>query len=65
MVYGSFKGGGKIAFVFEGTLNEELFAQYLRICLVPALGPLDVLVLDNSSVHTSKLIREVLGGAWN
>ena len=30
--------GEKVAFVFEGTLNKELFAQYLRICLVPTLG---------------------------
>jgi len=52
--------GEKIAFVFEGTLNKELFAEYLRICLVPTLGPEDVLVLDNSSVHTSKLVRRVL-----
>ena len=55
----SFKWG-KIAFVFEGTLNKELFAEYLRICLVPTLGPDDVLVLDNSSVHTSKLVRDTL-----
>jgi transposase len=53
--------GEKVAFVFEGTLNKELFVQYLRIWFAPALGPLDVLVLDNSSVHTSKLVREVLG----
>ena len=52
--------GEKVAFVFEGTLNKELFAEYLRICLVPTLGPLDVLVLDNSSVHTSKLVRDTL-----
>jgi transposase len=54
--------GEKIAFVFEGTLNKELFAQYLRICLVSTLGFDDVLVLDNSSVHTSKLVRAVLEG---
>ena len=50
--------GEKVAFVFEGTL--ELFVEYLRVCLAPALGVDDVLVLDNSSVHTSKLVREVL-----
>jgi transposase len=53
--------GEKIASVFEETLNKELFAQYLRIWFAPTFGPLDVLVLDNSSVHTSKLVREVLG----
>jgi transposase len=38
-----------------------LFVEYLRVCLAPTLGVGDVLVLDNSSVHTSKLVREVLG----
>jgi transposase len=52
--------GEKVAFVFEGTLNKELFAEYLRICLVPTFDPDDVLVLDNSSMHSSKLVREVL-----
>ena len=42
--------GEKVAFVFEGTLNKELFAEYLRVCLAPTLGVDDVLVLDNSSV---------------
>jgi len=52
--------GEKVVFVFEGTLNKELFAEYLRVCLAPALGVDDVLVLDNSSVHTSKLVLGVL-----
>jgi transposase len=52
--------GEKVAFVFEGTLNKELFAEYLRICLVSTLSLDDVLVLDNFFVHTSKLVREVL-----
>jgi transposase len=41
-------------------LNKELFAEYLRICLVPTLGKGDILVLDNSSVHRSKLVLDVL-----
>jgi transposase len=52
--------GEKVAFVFEGTLNKELFVEYLRVCLSSTLGVADVLVLDNSSVHTSKLVLEVL-----
>jgi transposase len=50
----------KVAFIFEGTLNEELFSEYLRVCLVSTLGVDDVVVLDDSSVHTSKLVEEVL-----
>jgi transposase len=52
--------GEKVAFIFEGTLNKEVFVEYLRVCLAPTLGVDDVLVLDNSSVHTSKLVLEVL-----
>jgi len=52
--------GEKVALIFEGTLNKELFVEYLRVCLAPTLGVGDVLVLDNSSVHTSKLVLEVL-----
>jgi len=52
--------GEKAALIFEGTLNKELFVEYLRVCLAPALGVDDVLVLDNSSVHTSKLVLTVL-----
>ena len=52
--------GEKVVLVFDGTLNKELFAEYLRVCLAPTLGSDDVLVLDNSSVHTSKLVRDVL-----
>lgn len=52
--------GEKVAFVFEGTLNKNLFAEYLRNCLASAIGEEDVLILDNSSVHRSKLVGEVL-----
>ncbi|MDR2699534.1 MAG: hypothetical protein LBC12_01755 [Nitrososphaerota archaeon] len=41
-----------MAFVFEDTLNKELFVEYLRICLVSTLGPGGCVgAMDNSSVH--------------
>jgi transposase len=46
--------------VFEGTLNGDLFVEYVRTCLVPSLGVDDVVVWDNSAVHTSKLVVETL-----
>lgn len=54
------ESGVRAPFVFEGTLNKEIFADYLRFQLAPALGKDDVLVLDNCSVHTSKLVRETI-----
>ena len=50
--------GAMCPIVFEGTLNKELFAEYLKTCLKPTLLPDDVVILDNSSVHKSKLVLE-------
>jgi transposase len=47
-------------FVFGGTLNKELFAEYIKAQLKPALADDDILLLDNSSVHTSKLVVDTL-----
>jgi len=52
--------GAMCPIVFEGTLNKELFAEYLKTCLKPTLLPNDVVLLDNSSVHKSKLVLETL-----
>ena len=46
--------------IFEGTLNKYLFAEYLRTQIKPALSPNDVVLLDNSSVHRSKLVLQTL-----
>ena len=47
-------------FVFEGTLNKELFAHYIKTQLKPALADDDIILLDNSSVHKSKLVVNTL-----
>jgi transposase len=46
--------------IFEGTLNKYLFAEYLKTFLKPMLLPDDVVLLDNSSVHKSKLVLQTL-----
>jgi transposase len=46
--------------VFNGTLNKELFADYIKTCLKPTLAEDDILLLDNSSVHRSKLVIDTL-----
>lgn len=38
---------------FEGTLNKELFAEYVRFQLAPSLEKNDIVILDNCSVHHS------------
>jgi transposase len=52
--------GKMCPFIFDGTLNKELFAQYIRQYLKPCLSCEDILVLDNSSVHKSKLVLDIL-----
>lgn len=47
-------------FAFSGTLNKELFAAYIKTQLKPTLADDDILLLDNSSVHTSKLVLDTL-----
>ena len=46
--------------VFNGTLNKYLFAEYLKTQLKPTLSLDDIVLLDNSSVHKSKLVLQTL-----
>lgn len=52
--------GEQTPFIFDGTLNKELFANYLEHQLAPTLKPNDVVILDNCSVHHAKLVSETL-----
>ena len=44
----------------EKTLNKFIFAEYIKSCLKPTFSSEDVLLLDNSSVHRSKLVLDTL-----
>jgi transposase len=52
--------GEQCPLVFEGTLNRFVFSEYIKTCLKPMLSEDDVLLLDNSSVHKSKLVLSTL-----
>jgi len=59
-VLSTFRLSGEIfPLVFDGTLNKELFAEYLKK-LKPHLAADDILLMDNSSVHKSKLVLDTL-----
>jgi transposase len=47
----------------DGAINGELFAAYVRQQLVPALGPGDVVVMDNLSCHKRAGVREAIEAA--
>jgi transposase len=52
--------GNGCTIIFDGTLNKELFSEYLRNQLAPMWPKDDILLLDNSSVHKSKLVLNTL-----
>jgi transposase len=52
--------GDMCPIIFSGTLNKELFAEYIKTQLAPTLKSDDILLLDNSSVHQSKLVKDTL-----
>jgi transposase len=52
--------GAMCPLVFDGTLNRFIFAEYIKTCLKPTLSPDDIILLDNSSVHKSKLVLDTL-----
>jgi transposase len=52
--------GDLVPLVFEGSLNGELFKEYVSKCLVPALQEGDIVIMDNLSVHKVKGIAELI-----
>ena len=48
------KDGFDAAMTFKGTLDREVFEVYLRNFLAPTLKVGDIVIMDNSSVHTAK-----------
>jgi len=46
--------GDMVPLVFEGSLNGELFKEYVRQCLVPTLQAGDIVIMDNLTSHKVK-----------
>ena len=45
---------------FSGTLNGNLFMQYIWECVVPTLKPLNILLMDRLSSHMMPIISEMV-----
>ncbi|MCL2775370.1 MAG: IS630 family transposase [Oscillospiraceae bacterium] len=52
--------GGIVPIVFEGTLNKETLCHYIEKQLAPSLAAEDIVLLDNCTVHSAKLVKETL-----
>jgi hypothetical protein len=50
----------QVPLVFNGTLNGELFKEYISRSLAASLSKDDILIMDNSSVHKSKIVIKEL-----
>ena len=48
--------GETCSIIFDGTLDQNLFAKYVETSLKPMLADDDILILDGCSVHKSKLV---------
>jgi len=50
--------GDMVPLVFEGSLNGELFMEYVSKCLAPTLKEGDIVIMDNLTSHKVKGIVE-------
>jgi transposase len=55
--------GSCVPIVFSGSLNGELFKQYLKEFLVPTLKEGDIVIMDNLSSHKVAGVSEVIENA--
>jgi transposase len=49
--------------LLDGPVNAETFAGYVEDCLVPALEPNDILIMDNLPAHKSVRITQAVENA--
>ncbi len=55
--------GFTASLVVDGAMTSELFVAYVEGVLVPPLRPGDVVVMDNLSCHTQRVVRERIEAA--
>ena len=56
-------GGPKAPFVFEGSMDAEVFRVYIEKVLVPELQSGDIVVMDNLSSHKDSQARLMIADA--
>jgi transposase len=60
-ILSSVRLNGELApLVFEGSLNGELFKEYVSKCLVPTLQEGDIVIMDNLTSHKVKGVAELI-----
>jgi transposase len=56
-------GGVGACLAFDGATDTACFETYVRECLVPALRPGDIVVMDNLACHKSAVIAPLVRSA--
>ena len=46
--------------IFEGSLNAEVFENWLKIYLLPSLETPSVLIMDNAPIHRQTIIKNLV-----
>jgi transposase len=62
-VAGLRSGGISAPFVIDRPMNSAIFLAYVSECLVPTLGPGDIVVMDNLKPHKAPGVREAIEAA--
>lgn len=52
--------GEMVPIIFHGTLNGEIFKEYINNCLIPRLSTGDIVVMDNLSSHKVAGVSEAI-----
>ena len=47
-------------FVIDRAMTRAIFVEYLRQCLVPALRPGDIVIMDNLAAHKGEAVRQII-----
>jgi transposase len=50
-------------FVIDRPMNGAIFVEYVRQCLLPTLGPGDIVIMDNLAAHKLDAVRQLVEGA--
>jgi transposase len=56
-------GGVGACLAFDGATDTACFETYVELCLVPALRPGDIVVMDNLACHKAAEIARLIGSA--
>jgi transposase len=63
LVAGLHRDGIRAPFVIDHPMNGAIFIEYLRQCLVPALRPGDIVIMDNLPAHKVEPVRQIIEAA--